>query len=65
VPLTVHTVAVVEANETGKLDVDVALNVNGVPTVCVAGLAKVIVCAVGAATAAFTVKLCGTGVAAA
>jgi hypothetical protein len=48
-PLTVHTLAVVEANETGKPDVAVALNVNGVPTVCVNGWVKVIVCAVGAA----------------
>jgi hypothetical protein len=47
VPLTAQMLAVVEVNETVRPELAVALSVNGVPTVCVPGLAKVMVCAVG------------------
>jgi hypothetical protein len=60
VPETVQTDEVIEAKLTVKPEVDEADSVSGVPTVCVPGLLKVMVCA-----AAFTVKLCSTGVAAA
>lgn len=59
VPLTVHTLVVVDANDTVSPELAVADKVNGVPTVCVPGFANVIVCA-----RPFTVKLCDTGVAA-
>src|SRR5271157_2790819 len=62
VPLTVQTLAVVEAKDTVRPELAVAESVSGFPTVCVPGLAKVMVCAIGAA---LTVKLCETGVAAA
>jgi len=61
-PLTVQTLVVVEAKLTVRPEVDVAERVSGVPTVCVAGVLKVMVCD---SSAAFTVKLCDTGVAAA
>jgi hypothetical protein len=51
-PLTVHTLGVVEAKETVSPEVAVAESVNGVPTVCVPGLAKVMVCAVRTVTVA-------------
>lgn len=54
VPLTVHTLAVVEENATCKPELAVAESVRGVPTVWDPGLAKAIVCAV---RAAFTVML--------
>jgi len=60
--LTVQTLVVVEAKETASPELAEATSVSGVPTVCAPGLAKVMVCAIGAA---FTVKLCVTGVAAA
>jgi len=63
VPETVQTVCVAEAKLTARPEVAVPVSVNGVPTVCVAGVAKVIVCAVSAA--ALTAKLRVTGVAAA
>jgi hypothetical protein len=63
VPLTVQTVCVVDAKLTVSPELAVAANVRGVPTVCVAGVAKVIVCAAG--VAASTVKLLVTGAAAA
>jgi hypothetical protein len=50
-----QTPVVVEVNVTPRPDVAVAESVSGVPTVCVPGFAKVMVCA-----SAFTVKLCGT-----
>ena len=62
VPLTVQMLVVVEAKETAKPELAVAESVSCVPTVCVPGLAKVMVCAV---CAALTVKLCGTMAAAA
>jgi hypothetical protein len=62
VPLTVQIPAVVEAKDTARPELAVAESVRGVPTVCVPGLAKVMVCATGAA---LTVKLSETGVAAA
>ena len=46
VPLTVQTLVVCEAKETVRPELAVATNVNGVPTVCVPGLLKVIVCGV-------------------
>jgi hypothetical protein len=55
VPETMQTPVVVEVNVTPRPDVAVAESVSGVPTVCVPGFAKVMVCA-----SAFTVKLCGT-----
>jgi len=58
----VQTLVVVEAKETARPELAVAESVNGVPTVCVPGLVKVIVCAI---RAALTVKLCETDVAAA
>jgi hypothetical protein len=61
-PATVHTLVAVEAKPTVSPELAEAESVSGVPTVCAPGLAKVIVCAIGAA---FTVKLCETGVAAA
>ena len=60
VPETVQTLAVVEAKATVRLEVAVAESARGVPTVCAPGLLKVMVCA-----SPFTVKLCGTIVAAA
>ena len=59
VPEAVQTPVVVEAKLTVKPEVDEADSVSGVPTVCEPGLLKVMVC-----EAAFTVKLCVTGVAA-
>jgi hypothetical protein len=64
VPLTLHTLVVVEEKETVSPELAVAESVSGVPTVWEPGLAKVIVCAV---RAAFTVMLrlavadCGVG----
>jgi len=52
VPLTVQTVAVVEAKLTVSPEVDVAERVSGVPTVCVAGVANVIACARSTVTVA-------------
>jgi hypothetical protein len=63
VPLTVQTLAVWEANAAVNPEVAVAESASGVPTVCVPGLLKVIVCDCGGT--AFTVKLRETGVAAA
>src|SRR5579863_5693628 len=63
VPLTMQTFVDSDAKETVKPELAVAMSVSGVPTVCVPGLAKVIVCESSAA--AFTVKLCETGTAAA
>lgn len=63
VPETVHTLVVFDAKLTASPEEAVALSVSGIPTVCAAGVANVIVCAVFAA--AFTVKLSVTGVAAA
>lgn len=63
VPLTVQTVCVVEAKLTAKPEVAVAVSVSVVPTVCEAMESNVIFCAVS--EAAFTAKLCVTGVAAA
>ena len=60
VPETVQTPVVVEAKATVRLEVAVAESVSGMPTVCEPGLLKVMVCA-----SPFTVKLCGTIVAAA
>ena len=62
-PLTVQMLVVVEANETGRLELAEAVSVSGVPTICVPGLLNVIVC--GVSGAAFTVKLRETGAAAA
>jgi hypothetical protein len=42
-PLTVHTGRVVDVNVTGKPELDVAVKVAGVPTVCAPGDAKVMV----------------------
>src|SRR5271157_1344492 len=44
VPLTVQTPVVVEAKDTASPELEVAERVNGVPTVCVPGLAKEIDC---------------------
>ena len=63
VPLTVQMPVVCEAKLTVNPELAVAISVSGVPTVCAPGLSKVIVC--GVRPAAFTVKLCETGVAAA
>jgi hypothetical protein len=63
VPETVQTDCVVEAKLTARPEVAVAVNVSGVPTVCVAGVAKEMVCAIKGA--ACTAKLRVTGVAAA
>jgi hypothetical protein len=63
VPLTVQMLGVCGMNVTVKPEVAVATNVSGVPTVCAPGFANAIVCDFNAA--AFTVKLCETGVAAA
>ena len=62
VPLTVQMLVVVEANQTAKPELAVAESVSGVPTVCVPGLAKVMLC--DFETDALTAKLCETGVAA-
>ena len=62
-PLTVQTLVVVEAKDTVKPELAVATSVSGVPTVCVAMVGKLIVCAVR--LAALTVKLRETCVAAA
>jgi hypothetical protein len=59
--LTVQIPVVVEVKDTVRPELAVAESVRGVPTVCVPGLAKVMVCAIGAA---LTVKLSETGVAA-
>ena len=61
-PETVQTLAVVEAKLTARPEVAVAVRLSGVPTVCAPGLLKVMVCAI---SAALTVKVCETGVAAA
>ena len=63
VPLTVQMLVVCEAKLTVNPELAVATSVSGVPTVCVPGLLKVIVC--GSKLIAFTVKLRDTGVAAA
>jgi hypothetical protein len=60
VPATAQTMAVWEANVTVKPELAVAESVRGIPTVCVAGALKVIVCGSGS-----TEKLCETGAAAA
>ena len=60
VPETVQTLVVAEVKVTVRPELAVAESVSGVPTVCGPGLAKVMVCAWP-----LTVKLCGTGVAAA
>ena len=60
VPDTVQMLVVVEAKVTPNPELAVALSVSGVPTVCVAGAANVMVCACG-----LTVKLRGTEAAAA
>lgn len=52
VPLAVHTPGVVEAKETVSPEVAVAARVNGVPTTCAPGLAKVMVCALRTVTVA-------------
>jgi hypothetical protein len=44
VPETVQTLVVVEVKVTPRPDVVVAESVSGVPTVCVPGFAKVMVC---------------------
>ncbi len=49
VPETVQTLAVVDARFTVSPELAVAVSVRGVPTVCVPGLAKLMVCAVSAA----------------
>src|ERR1700691_2255178 len=43
-PDTVQTLVVVDAKATVKPEVAVAVSVNGVPTTCVPGLLKVMVC---------------------
>jgi len=63
VPETVQTLVVVDAKLTARPEEAVAERASGVPTVCVAGAAKVMVCAVFATT--FTVKLSMIGAAAA
>ena len=60
VPLTVQTLVVCEVKVTVNPELADAESVSGVPTVCVPGALKVIVCG-----SAFTGKLCETGVAAA
>ena len=60
VPETVQTDAVVEAKLTAKPELAVATIARGVPTVCVLGALKVMVCA-----PMVTAKLCNTGAAAA
>ena len=62
VPLTVHTPVVCELKLTGRPELAVATSINGVPTVCMPGFAKVIVCVWPPPR---MVKLCVTGVAAA
>jgi hypothetical protein len=59
--VTAQIAVVVDVKDTAKPELAVAERVSGVPTVCVPGLAKVMVCATGAA---LTVKLSETGVAA-
>jgi hypothetical protein len=59
VPDTPQTVAVVDVKATANPELAVAARVSGVPTVCVAMAAKVMLCGFP-----FTVKLCETGVAA-
>src|SRR5580693_2713778 len=44
VPLTVQTLVVCDAKPTVSPELAVAVSVSGVPTACVAGLLKVIVC---------------------
>ena len=60
VPETVQTESVVDAKLTASVELAEATSVSGVPTVCVPGLAKVMVCA-----SPLVEKLCETGVAAA
>ena len=45
-PETVHTLGVIEVNRTGRAEVEVGAAEYGVPTNCVPGFVKVIVCAV-------------------
>ncbi len=61
VPDTVQTAVLLEAKLTASPEVAVAFKLSGVPTCCALIVPKVMVCALGAA---FTVKLCVTGVAA-
>lgn len=64
VPLTVQTLGVVDAKETASAELAVALKAGGTtPQVALAGLAKVMVCAVSGAAA--TVKVWLTAAAAA
>jgi hypothetical protein len=62
-PLTVQTLVVPEAKVTARPELAEAESVNSAPAVWVPGSLNVIVC--GCNGAAFTVKLCDTGVAAA
>ena len=50
VPFTVQTVDDSDANVTANPDEAVALRISGVPTVCAAGVEKLIDCALGACT---------------
>jgi hypothetical protein len=59
---TVQMLVVVEVKVTARPELADALSVSGIPTVWAAMAPKVMVCALGAW---FTVKLCGTMVAAA
>ncbi len=61
VPATVQTAGVEEVNVTVKPEVDDADSASGVPTVCVAMAANVMLCD---CTLLLTVKLCEIGVAA-
>ena len=54
-PETVHLLPVVELKETARPELAVAESVNGVPTICAPGLAKVMVCG-----SPLTVKVCET-----
>jgi len=58
-PLTAQTLVVVDAKETLRPELAVAESVSGVPTICVPGLVKVMVCAVRAALTV-TVAICST-----
>jgi len=60
VPETVQTLVVVEAKLTTKPELAVAESAKVVPTACVLGAAKLMVCAIG-----LTLKLCVTAGAAA
>ena len=55
VPETVQMLVMVEVKLTPRPELAVAESVSGVPTVCVPGFAKVMVCA-----SPFTVNVCGT-----